>query len=320
MDKYDVIIIGAGAAGMAAAIYTCRKQLKTLVISVDIGGQTILTSHIENYPGFTKETPGYAEGPKLMSLFQEQAISYGAQFIAGKASKVDKTEGGFKIALTNGEEYETRALILAYGKVPRSLGIPGEDKFIGRGVSTCATCDAPVFKNKTVAVVGGGNSAIEAAELLTKFATKVYVVHRRDAFRADEITIEKVKKSDKIEFVLNSAPVEIKGDKFVSAVVVEDVNTKARKELPINGLFVEIGYVVESDFVKHLVKVDAMNEVEINMAAETACPGIFAAGDVTNVPYKQTGISAGWGATAGLSAYNYLMKLEGKTGAKVDWG
>src|SRR3989344_5261627 len=305
---YDVIVLGGGAAGLTSAIYTCRKKLKTLLITVDVGGQTLLTNHIENYPGYYTDTPGYPSGPKLMQTFEEQAKSFGTEMIFGKANRLEKTDKGFRISLTNGEQYECKALILAYGKVPRSLGIPGEDKFIGRGVSTCATCDAPVFKNKTVAVVGGGNSAIEAAELLTKFATKVYVVHRRDAFRADEITIEKVKKSDKIEFVLNSAPVEIKGDKFVSAVVVEDVNTKARKELPINGLFVEIGYVVEGDFVKHIVKVDAMNEVEINMAAETVCQGIFAAGDVTNVRYKQTGISAGWGGTAGPSAYNYLLE------------
>ncbi len=317
---YDVIVIGAGAAGLTSAIYTCRKELKTLVVSVDIGGQTVLTPHIENYPGFTKETAGYPNGPKLMQLFDAQAKGYGAEFVSGKVNKVVKSGSGFEVGLTNGENYETKAIILANGKVPRTLGVPGEDKFIGRGVSTCATCDAPLFRGKTVAVVGGGNSAVEAAELLTKFAEKVYLIHRRDAFRADEITLDNIKKNKKVEFILNSAPAEVKGEKFVSGIVVEDVNTHAKRELKVTGIFIEIGYIVDSEFVKELVKLTPENEIIVNMAGETSCAGIFAAGDVTNVPYKQTVISAGNGATAALSAYNYLLKLEGKTGAKVDWG
>jgi thioredoxin reductase (NADPH) len=310
-----VIVIGGGAAGMTAAIYTCRKKLKTLLITIDVGGQNLLTEHEENYPGYLD-----LSGPRLMTIFEKQAKSFGADFVFGKTSNVEKTEDGFSIGLTNDEEYTCRALILAYGKVPRSLGITGEDKFMGRGISTCATCDAPLFKNKAVAVVGGGNSALEAAELLTRFATKVYLIHRRDSFRGDEITVEKLKRHKNIEFVLNSAPVEVKGNKFVSGIVVEDVNTKHRKELLVNGMFVEIGYIVDTSFVKHLVEVNETNEIVINQSCETKCLGIFAAGDVTNVPYKQTVISAGLGATAGLSAYNYLMKLEGKTGAKLDWG
>ncbi len=710
---YDVIILGGGAAGLSAAIYTCRKKLKTLVISVDIGGQTLLTNHIENYPGFYTETPGYPGGPKLMQIFEEQAKYFGAEIIFGKANKLEKIEKGFRIALTNGEKYECRAIILAYGKVPRPLGVPGEEKFIGRGVSTCATClppseliianssakpieniaandmvltgdgtfqnvvdkterefdgnlveiktrfftepvaltdnhpvlrmamkkyiganyhidfsepewmpagmlkkndivlypiiketfdkehiliseilenletdekglvknkhetfsavrvtneirvdknfmqlsgyylsegcitsrgvnlyfnkkedkyikdvsnlfetifgikptlkiegsvcrimvfskiirdffeklfgkyahnkkvphwfmmlpaekhaelikgiwrgdgckrdkdfcivtnseqltyqlrdillrlgilpainvrkleqlksitidgrvinfkhdkyhiivggpslekmsavigvqhekiklrkhicrhaffkdgfvllpireiksrhykgivqnmaidknntyvaknfivhncDAPLFKNKIAAVVGGGNSAIEAAELLTKFATKVYVIHRRDAFRADEITLDKVKANKKVEFILNSTLAEIKGDKFVKSAVVENVKTKEHREIEVNGVFVEIGYIIETDFVKGFVTLNKSNEIIVNNLKETGYPGIFAAGDLTDVPYKQTIISAGEGATAGLSAYNYLMKLEGKTGAKIDWG
>ncbi|MBI4174697.1 MAG: FAD-dependent oxidoreductase [Candidatus Aenigmarchaeota archaeon] len=319
-ELYDIIVLGGGAAGLTAAIYTCRKKLKTLLITVDVGGQTLLTNHIENYPGYYTDTPGYPSGPKLMQTFEEQAKLFGAELIFGKANRLEKTEKGFRVSLTNGEQYECRAIILAYGKVPRSLGIPGEDKFIGRGVSTCATCDAPIMKNKITAVVGGGNSAIEAAELLTKFSSKVYIIHRRDAFRADEITLDKVKANPKAEFVLNSVLTEIKGDKFVKAAVVEDVNTKAKREIELNGVFVEIGYIIETDFVKEFVTVNASNEIVVNEHCETGYPGIFAAGDLTNVPFKQTVISAGQGATAGLSAYNYLMKLEGKTGAKVDWG
>lgn len=320
IPQYDVIVIGGGAAGLTAAIYTCRKKLKTLIITVDVGGQTLLTNHIENYPGFYQETSGYPSGPKLMQIFEEQARFFGAELIFGKANMLEKTEKDFRLTLTNGEQYECRALILAYGKVPRSLGIPGEDKFIGRGVSTCATCDAPLMRNKTVGVVGGGNSAVEAAELLTKFANKVYLIHRRDAFRADEITLDKVKSNNKVEFVLNSALTEIKGDKFVKSATVENVNTKEKREIELNGVFVEIGYIIETGFIKDFVKLNDSNEIIVNEHCETNHPGIFAAGDLTNIPFKQTVISAGEGATAGLTAYNYLMKLEGKAGAKVDWG
>src|SRR3989338_3200490 len=190
---YDVIIIGAGAAGMTAAIYTCRKKLKTAILSIDVGGQTNLTSHIENYPG-----TGPMSGIELMQRFQNEAIGFGAEMIMGKANKVDKIDDGFMVGLANGEAYDCKALILAYGKVPKSLGIEGEEKFMGRGVSTCVTCDAPLFKNRDVAIVGGGNSAIEGALELATLSKKVYVIHRRDAFRADEITVQKLKDNPRI--------------------------------------------------------------------------------------------------------------------------
>lgn len=313
-DMYDVIIIGGGAAGMTAAIYTCRKKLKTLVVTINVGGQNLLTEQEENYPGYLD-----LSGPKLMQVFEQQAKKFGAEFVFGKANKVEKTKNGFRISLANGEEYECHVLILAYGKVPRTLGIPGEEKFLGRGVSTCATCDAPVFVGKKVAVIGGGNSALEAAELLTKFATKIYLIHRRDSFRADEVTVENVRKQKNVEFILNSEVKDIKGEKFVSGITVEDAKTKKKKELAVEGVFLEIGYIVDTGFVKDFVKTNNLNEIIINEYCETSHLGIFAAGDVTNVPYKQTVISAGLGATAGLSAYNYLMKLEGKAGVKADW-
>jgi thioredoxin reductase (NADPH) len=312
---YDVIVVGAGSAGMTSAIYSCRKKLKTLVVTVDIGGQNLLTAHIENYPGYLDKS-----GPTLMSIFEKQARAFGAEFVFGKAKGLEKKDNNFILTMANGDKYEAKTLILTFGKVPRSLGVPGEDKFMGRGVSTCATCDAPLFKNKRVAIVGGGNSALEAAELIAKYSAFVYVIHRRDAFRGDEITVDRMKGLKNLEFVLNSVPIEIKGDKFVSAVVVENVNTKERKELAINGLFVEIGYIVDTTFVKDFVKINEANEIIVNQGCETSYPGIFAAGDVTNVPFKQSIISAGMGATAALSAYNYLMKIEGKTGVKADWG
>jgi len=306
---FDTIIIGGGAAGLTAAMYTCRKNLNTLLI-----GQTNLTNHIENYPGYTE-----LSGPNLMQIFLDQAVKFGTEVVYGKTEKIEKNGKNFRIKLSNDEEYEGRTLILAYGKVPRELGIPGEKKFIGRGVSTCATCDAPLFKNKTVAIVGGGNSALEAALLSSEFSTKVYLVHRRDAFRGDPITVDKLKKKENIEFMLGHAPVEIKGDKFVAGLVVEDVNTKEKREIPANGIFVEIGYIINVEIIKHLVKLNDQDEIIINDLCETSAPGVFAAGDLTIVPYKQTVISAGEGAKAGMTTYNYLQELEGKPKAKIDW-
>ncbi len=312
---HDVIIIGGGAAGLTAAIYTTRRKLSTLLVSVDIGGQTNLTDHVENYPGYTG-----LSGPKLMQIFENQARSFGTEIVFGKAEKVEKKKGGFVVKLGNGEEYTGRAVILTSGKVPRELGIPGEKKFIGRGVSSCATCDGPMFRSKVVAVVGGGSSALDAAEYLSKIAKKVYLVHRRNEFRGEALLVERIKSVKNVELVLDSVPAEIKGEKFVSALVVENVKTKKRTELPVGGLFVEIGYVADAAPVKELVKINKNGEVVVSKSCETETPGLFAAGDITDVPFKQSVISAGQGAIAGLQAYTYLQGMSGKMPAKADWG
>ena len=308
---YDVIILGAGAAGLTAAVYTCRKKLKTLIISIDVGGQTNLTSHIANYPG-----TGAMHGIELMRRFQDEAIGFGAELVMGKANKVDKTENGFRVGLANGETYDCKALILAYGKVPKSLGIEGEERFMGRGVSTCVTCDAPLYKNRNVAIIGGGNSAIEGALELATISRKVYLVHRRDSFRADEITVEKLKKNSSIELVLNSIPLKVIGGKNVDGIKVENLVTKEKKELKVDGVFIEIGYVVDTSFVQHLVKVNEKKEIIVDERGNTSCAGIFAAGDITPVPFKQTVIAAGDGAKAALECYRWLT---GGKGAVLDW-
>ncbi len=311
MTEYDVIIIGAGAAGLTAAIYACRKKLKTLVISADIGGQTNLTNHIENYPGVDA-----MPGPALMQKFKENAESFGAEIKMGKVEKVEKQGDIYLVHVAEDGELTCRALILCHGKIHKELGIPGEAKFLGRGVSTCATCDAPLFRNKTAAVVGGGNSAVEAALELAVIAKKVYLIHRRDEFRADEISVQKLNQHKNIELLLSHAPIEIKGDKFVRSVVVKNLKTNEIKEIPIDGLFVEIGHVVENEMVKDLVKLSPQGEIIIDDRNRTSEPGIFAAGDATIVPYKQTVISAGEGAIAALECYRYLS---GGKGSVVDW-
>ncbi|MBT4805421.1 thioredoxin-disulfide reductase [Candidatus Woesearchaeota archaeon] len=307
---YDTIIIGAGPAGLAAAIYCGRKKLKTAIVTIDVGGQGNLTSHIENYPGALPQS-----GMELMNIFKTQVDKFEAEFIYGKVMEVKKVKNTFEVVLGNNEKYSAKTIILTYGKVPRRLGIPGEDEFFGRGVSTCATCDGPLYKDKEVAIVGGGNSAVEAALDISAYAKKVYLIHRRKEFRADEVTVEKLKQNKKVELVLDSVPAEVKGDKFVSSVVIENTVTKEKKELSITGLFLEIGYVVDSSMVKDLVKINKWNEVIINSVGETSCPGIFAAGDVTNTPFKQAIIASGDGARVALQTYGYL------TGGKAvsDW-
>ena len=304
--------MGAGAGGLTAAIYTCRKNLKTAVISVDWGGQTNLTNHIENYPGVDP-----MPGPTLMQKFKDNAASFGTEFISGKVTKIDKDGDLFKLVLSNDEVYQARAVILASGTVPRELGIPGEGKFLGRGLSTCTTCDAPLFKNKVTAVIGGGNAAAEGALELAKVGAKhVYLVHRRNEFRADEITMDKVKQEKTIEFVTPFEPVEIVGDKFVTAFKIRQAESKEEKDLKVDGVFKEIGFVVDVSSVKHLIKVNKMNEIIIDDRLKTSVPGIFACGDVTTVPYKQTVISAGEGAKAALECYRWLS---GQKTVGIDW-
>jgi thioredoxin reductase (NADPH) len=276
---YDVIIIGGGPAGLTAAIYARRKLLKTLIITLDVGGQALLTEQIENYPGYLEKS-----GPKLMKIFESQARSFGAEILIGYVTKVEKLNDHFKVISSAGE-FEAKALIVASGKVPRRLNVPGEDKFFGKGVSTCVICDAPFAKNKVVAVVGGGNSALEGAEVLSKFANKVYLIHRREGFRADEIVVERVKKLPNVEFVLNTVVSEMRGKEKLESVVLQNVKTGERKELKVDMVFLEIGREANVDFIKHLVKVDEHNQIVI-AAAE--------------------------GAIAALSAYNYIAKKEGK--------
>lgn len=311
---YDVIIIGAGPAGLTAAIYTGRRAMKTLVISKDVGGQIAHAPSVENYPGFES-----ISGVELVQKMLDQAQNNNnMEIVFDDVISVGKDSKSFFIIKTPNKDYKSKSLILAYGKTPKSLDVPGEKKFAGKGVSYCATCDMPVFKNKTVAVVGGGNSALDAAIYGSKIAKQVYLIHRRDEFRADEATIEKARKIKNITFVLSSIVKEIKGDNFVKSIVVENVNSKQTKEIPLEGVFAEVGYEVKTEIVAHLVKLDDYKQIIINNRCETSHPGIFAAGDITNTPVKQAIVSAGDGAKAALAAYNFLQG--NKTSAvTTDW-
>lgn len=312
--KYDVIIIGGGAAGLTAAIYTARRAMKTLVISQDIGGQAATTLLVENYPGF--ESIG---GTDLMLKFKKQAEKFGAEFVFDEVSRVEKKEDYFIVQTASGP-YETETVILAFGLSHRHLNVEGEEKLIGRGVSYCATCDGPLYKGKTVAVIGGGNSALCSAQYLADLASKVYLIHRSDEFRGEEIMANQLKASPKVELVVNSVVTNIIGEQKVEALTVAEArNPQKLKNIPVEGIFIEIGFVVKSGFIKDLIEVDEKNQIKVSSNNETSVPGIFAAGDVTTVTYKQIVISAGEGSKAALQAYSYLQKKRGKSGTMIDW-
>jgi thioredoxin-disulfide reductase len=295
---YDIVIVGAGSAGLTAAIYAGRKKLKTLLVTgPNVGGETNSTNDIQNYPGY--EGPG----PELMKKFWASAKKWGAEIKEDLVTKVSKKKN-FTLELMSGEKVESKTVILCYGRERRKLNVPGEDKFFGRGLSTCTTCDAPLFPNKETVVIGGGNSALEGALELARIAKKVYLVHRSDVFRADEVTVDIAKKDPKIEIITNATVVEIKGDKFVSALVI-DVKGKKR-ELAVQGVFSEIGWETKTEMVEGLVETNKVGEIVVNQLCNTKTSGLYACGDLTNVPYKQTVISAGMGSIAALEAYKYV--------------
>ena len=300
MNQFDIIIVGAGAAGLAAALYSTRRQLTTLVLTGDLGGQTATTMDIENYPGVD-----FSTGPDLMNRFADQAKKFGAQIIFDPVISIAPAEGDFAVTTMGGQTYSAKSVIVATGKHHRHLDVAGEAEFANKGVVYCATCDAPLFSGKPVVVVGGGSAAFDAALLLAKLTDNITLVHRRDQFRAEAILVERAKAEPKIKFLLNSQITEIKGDTFVKAVTIE--TPEGVVEVPAEGVFVEVGQIVDTRFLGDLVETTADGEIVVDANNQTTHAGIFAAGDVTTVPFKQTVISAGEGAKASLAAYNYIM-------------
>jgi thioredoxin reductase (NADPH) len=316
---YDVLVIGGASAGLTAAMYASRQGLKTLVITKDIGGQALLTNAIENYPPFE-----HIGGFELMQKFEQQARNFGAEFAYEEVLSItEHKEDGFIIKTNNkDDEYSGHALILAFGKTPRDLNVKGEKELNGRGVSYCAVCDGPFFKNKKVAIVGAGDPALEAALYLKELASQLYIIHRTDKPRGSEESIDLLQNKDnnnKISFISNSIVKAINGNSKVESLTLCDSKTKSESELEVDGIFVEMGYVARTDIVKDLVKLNGSKEIIVDKYCGTSTKGIFAAGDVTDVPYKQAIISAGQGAIAALSAYNYLQRLRGKPAIRADW-
>lgn len=304
---YDIIIVGAGPAGMTAAIYAVRREMKTLVLSKDVGGQMIWASEIENYPGFEKVT-----SLELVNRMKEQMLKFGAELKEDEVKEIKQNPTGDFEVFTNREKFSAKTVLLAIGLSPRRLAVPGELEFGGRGVSYCANCDGPFYRGKDVAVIGGGNSALDAAEVLSKIAKKVYLIHRGDSFRGFEVLQDEVRSKPNIEIILNAELKEISGSKAVEKVKLLDKATNQEREVSLDGVFIEIGRLASTDLVADLVERDEKNQIVCSPKGETKTSGLFAAGDVTDGEFKQITVAAGQATTAALSAYQYLQLKQGK--------
>jgi alkyl hydroperoxide reductase subunit F len=301
---YEIMIIGGGPAGLSAGVYAARKRLQTLLVSVDIGGQLNNNWGIENYLGYQ-----FIEGPELVEKFSSQVNQFPIeQKIGEKVRELITIEGGFEAVSETDERYQAKAVILATGKKPRRLKVPGENEFMGKGVTYCAICDGPLFAGQRVAVIGGGNSALEAALDMVKIAEHVALVSLAP-LSGDAVLAEKVRESRKVDIYLGYRVERITGEQLVRSVLIKNDQGDDKKELSVGGVFVEIGLEPNADPVAGLLKLNQKGEVPVSYTCETTVPGLYAAGDVTNIPEKQILIAAGEGAKAALQAHRYLQHL-----------
>ena len=302
--KFDIVIIGAGPSGYTAGIYCSRAGYDTLILSGILpGGQLVNTTEVENYPGFEKGVMG----PDLMIEMRKQTQRMGTTIIDDEVVDVDFRHKPFKV-LTASEEYEGKAVIIATGANPRKLGVQGEQTFAGKGVSYCATCDGPFFRNQELIVVGGGDSAVEEATFLTKFATTVHIVHRRESLRASKIMQERAIKNNKIKFHWNSAVIDIKGDQKMRQAVLKNIKTGEEKTLDVAGLFVAIGHEPNTKLFKKQIDLDDEGYIILKNKTHTNIEGVFAAGDVHDRSYKQAITAAGFGCMAAIDVDKYLTE------------
>lgn len=306
--KYDVIILGSGPAGLTAAVYTARAKLQTLVISGNLpGGQLMTTSDVENFPGF----PNGIFGPELMMNMRQQAERFEATVMDDIATQVDFKHQPFRI-LTTDREFETDAVIAATGASPRKLGLKSEETFGGKGVSYCATCDGPFFKGEDLIVVGGGDSAVEEAIFLTKFAKNVQVVHRNDKLRASRILQERAFDNPKIKFLWNTTVADISGDKKVHAVTLRDAKSNETRKVDVGGIFIAIGHDPNTQVFKGQLDMDEAGYLKLQNHTHTNVEGVFAAGDVHDHRYRQAVTAAGFGCMAALDVEKYLQEKRHK--------
>lgn len=301
---YELMVIGGGPAGLAASVYAARKRLKALLISVDIGGQVNKTLGIENYLGYQ-----FIEGPELIDKFQTQMSQFPIdQKIGYEVSRLEKFDDGFEVISEAGDRYQAKVVIFAAGKSPRELNVPGEAELTGRGVTYCAICDGPVFAGQRVAIVGGGNSALEAALDMVKVAEHVDLVSLTP-LTGDAILIDKLSDAKNLSIFTEYQTEKIEGQDFVSGMLIRDLKSSEGKRLEVTGVFIEIGLVPNSAAVSGLIELNKWGEVPVSCACETTVPGLYAAGDVTDVPEKQIIVAAGEGAKAALQAHRYLQRL-----------
>lgn len=304
---YDLIIIGGGPAGMAAGIYATRQKLNTLLITKDFGGQLARKAvMIENYPGFEE-----ISGMELIKKFEKHLRKQKIDIERDEVTKLKKIRDYFLVTTKSKQKFEAKAVIITSGADPRPLEVPGEKEFIGRGLSYCVTCDGPLFQDKTVAVIGGGNAGFETAIFLSKIAKKIYILEYSEKVRADVENQERVKKTGKVGVITNAAVKKIQGKQFVNSLLFEDRKTGKEKILKVEGVFVEIGSQPATSFVKGLVDFNERDEIKVDFETfQTRTPGLFAAGDVNIGKYKQIVTACGEGTKAALAAYDYLEKLK----------
>jgi alkyl hydroperoxide reductase subunit F len=300
----DLVIVGGGPAGMTAAVYAARKKLDVLLLSKDLGGQALWSRRVENYMGYQ-----YIEGSELMAKFESQVSQFPLdQKLGYEAKGIYRLDGGFQVDTQQGEAYQAKAVIVATGKRPRKLEVPGEDRLRGRGVAYCAVCDGPLFAGEKVAVVGGGNSAIEATIDMTKIADHVYLISRSD-LKGDSVMLDKLQGAANLTLLGKHIVLEVLGDAMVNGVRIRDADAGTEELLKVTAVFVEIGLIPNSDLAKGITRLNNAGEIEVTCSCETDVPGLFAAGDVTNIPDKQIVVAAGEGAKAALQAHRYLRTI-----------
>lgn len=299
----DLIIIGGGPAAMAAAVYGARKKLDQILIAPEFGGQQVWATEVENYLGFR-----LISGYDLARKFEEHVRDFGVPMVVDRVVSLSKEGNVFTVKTEGGEEYQSHAVIVASGRSALNLGVPGEEEFKGKGVAYCATCDAPLFAGEDVAVAGGGNAGLYAVIQLAKIAGKVYLLEAASFLRGDQELQDKIKKTPNVQIFLRTRVTQVKGDKFVKSIGMENLETGEQSEIPVTGIFVEIGSRPNTAFLPPEVKLTERGEVEVDCLDKTSMPGLYAAGDVSSVPAKQIIIAAGEGAKALLSAYEYLVR------------
>ena len=304
--------MGAGPAGLAAGIYVARQNVSCLIISKDLGGQMNLIPKLENYPGTIMSS-----GQILAKTLETQYLAFKGEITYDTVEKIDEFEDGLKVK-TNRSEYTCKAIVLAPGKVPNMLGLENESKYYNKGIHYCTKCDAPFYQGKTTASIGVGAYLLESGILLSRMASKIYLIFKGSKLGGDKELISTIEKNKNIELISQSSVKSISGDSALQQITIID-SSGTEKILDVDGLFIEMGSKINLDFVKHLVKINTKGEIEIESGGMTSHPAIFAAGDATTIPYKQIIVACGDGSNAGLSAFNYIEKLKGKPGIRADW-
>ncbi len=317
-EIFDTIIIGGGPAGISAAIYTIRKNLKILLLTKDIGGQAALSGDIENYLGYTMIT-----GADLAKKFKEELMNFENKGLWVKegveVTGLTGADPEFEVKTSDGKSYHSKTVIIASGRIPRMLGIPGEKELLGKGVATCSTCDAPFYKDKDVAIIGGGNSALDAAFCLMKVARSVTIVNNTDSLRGDEILLKNVTKSPKVKVLNNHLALEILGNQAVGGVKIKNTTNKEEEVLTVSGVFVEIGWTPSASF-DNLTDKNDKGEIEVDDYGATSVPGIYAAGDVNDIWGEQIVIAAGEGAKTGLRVAEHISKVPHQATSNIHEG